>query len=475
MSGGSSSGTINLSISYLVPPPSPPNIFTSPARVSTILNKILGTSSQGSSGGGGGGGSNAGRDGTTSSNNSPLLDLEALCITPNEYVWNLSIKVEILDCALGGNIIDTSVLSLIGALKNFRLPSVLFPPKGEGARKSFPLVVPSIDQTPSPLPLHYTPIATTFALYSKHNVTSSNGEITSILDPTAEEEIVADGGCTISHTNHRELCLVDFVGGCELDPMEIFNLINVGKDVSVILYTQLENALNSAEEDVLKLKVLQLQLAREKSEKELYAASSLLPKSTSNNIGENEFVIDVNGLETSSKNSAETLKKAQEEEAYRRNALDYAGGHFAAKVKEGSRSTNNRDKQVGEMLKSVGRGGLIDDLVRLAGGDAVAMEAAGKSEKNLLADNGGWGGVTEEKIEVKEKKEKKEKKKKKKEVVESESEEETVMMQTSEFAVAPPTVPIAVLDTNKMEESDEEVDLSMGIKKKAKKSKKVKR
>jgi hypothetical protein len=54
---------------------------------------------------------------------SKCLDTSSLCIVSGEKVWQISCLVRIIDAA-GGNVLDTAILSAMGALRGFRKPDI---------------------------------------------------------------------------------------------------------------------------------------------------------------------------------------------------------------------------------------------------------------------------------------------------------------------------------------------------------------
>ena len=97
-------GFLNASVNFLQPPLCPSSVFTSPVRITSLLNRL----------------------------SLHLLDLDALVVVPKEYVWRLDVRVTILDSETGGNVIDSCLNSFVSALRFFRLPGTSL--NGEGGR-----------------------------------------------------------------------------------------------------------------------------------------------------------------------------------------------------------------------------------------------------------------------------------------------------------------------------------------------------
>lgn len=111
---------------------------------------------------------------------SKYIKMEDLCITPKEKVWNVYIDIYSLNA--DGNLLDAAGLGVIAALKNTKIPKydkkeekVIF---GESSDKKIPLK-------------NESPISITF--YKVGN--------NLILDPTLEEEDVAETRITIGSAN----------------------------------------------------------------------------------------------------------------------------------------------------------------------------------------------------------------------------------------------------------------------------------
>ncbi|EEC43406.1 predicted protein, partial [Phaeodactylum tricornutum CCAP 1055/1] len=143
------------------------------------------------------------------------LDTEALCVTPQYWVWKLSLAVTVLDD--GGNLMDASVLAALAALRHYRKPHVELAAEGSNSGVP-PRWIQSDLKEPVPLPLHHTPLSISFALLPHDTAAQStaSAKVTLLVDPDAREELVSVGTLSIAMNVHGEVCLLDFGGGCEL-------------------------------------------------------------------------------------------------------------------------------------------------------------------------------------------------------------------------------------------------------------------
>ena len=453
----SSCGILNMTVSYLTPPPHPVTIFTSPLRIQSVLSRLLGVSSASSS--------------------SPILDLEALVIVPDKYVWRLDVRVEVIDASDGGSAIDASVLAAISSLKHFRLPGTVF------AASGLPLVLPADDREPTPLPLHYAPVATSFALYAPFGASSgASAECINVCQPTAAEEATADGSCTIAVTSHSEVCLIDFVGGCEISIKGTKDLVEKGRKGGVATANELQRVLDAAEaavrdERLSRLKASSL-LVSQLSATAAAALPSLPP------------LYAVGKAEADPSAAAAVLARAAEDERYRQQALSYDVSHVAAKVKAAPEKASSKATKPSEAAKAAGGGssatGLLGDMLAfagkketakttptaaapapaLAGGEAEAAVALPKAAGGKKQPRASKGGDSDE--------------------------EAIVVLTTSEFGgvTAPPPPPTAATAATTQavkakpaakkggdDSSDDDIDLANAVKTKSKKdgAKKTKR
>lgn len=129
---------------------------------------------------------------------SGAIDLDKLCIIPNEKVWMVFIDVHVLDH--DGNLMDASALGAIAALKNARVPAKKF-----GLGEDFPL------------PLRDLPIAVTAVIL--------NGAI--ILDPNLDEEHIAAGKLTVISNSRGDLAGLQKSGSALLSPEQVLKIVEL--------------------------------------------------------------------------------------------------------------------------------------------------------------------------------------------------------------------------------------------------------
>lgn len=205
---------------------------------------------------------------------SDAIDLESLCVSVGEQVWQLKCSINVIDCS-GGNLVDMCCLAAMATLRAFRKAEVSFTTKtnivpsvaasissvkgsstSSSAVKLQELHVYSADERePLPLALHHTPLTITFALFAdivKDGSGSSGGSTattsTTILvaDPTAAEAQVMNGSISYSINAHRELCGINKPGHCPISQ----ELILKGAQLATARALQLHQLLSSALQDL---------------------------------------------------------------------------------------------------------------------------------------------------------------------------------------------------------------------------------
>lgn len=218
------------------------------------------------------------------------IDVEALCIAPGERVWQLRCDVHVLDDQ--GNLVDAVALGAIGALLHFRRADVSVSGR-EVTVHSY------TERAPVPLAIHHIPLCVTFGLFE--DVPAQLGELSLahadaarrpqsddsaegsaaaalarqlaaldttaqgwrpgsggggvargltdvvVADPTAREELAADGRATFVVNAHRELCGVHKLGGCPLALPVLTRCAALAGDVAVKRIAELRAALTAAD------------------------------------------------------------------------------------------------------------------------------------------------------------------------------------------------------------------------------------
>lgn len=107
---------------------------------------------------------------------SQMVDLEALCIEPEKEVWIMFTDIYVLD--YDGNLFDAAFLGAISALKN-----VMVPAKANDRGDDYPL------------PIGHLPIS----------VTAVQIENSILVDPTLDEEKVAEARLTVTTDENGDL------------------------------------------------------------------------------------------------------------------------------------------------------------------------------------------------------------------------------------------------------------------------------
>ena len=107
----------------------------------------------------------------------------------------------------------------MGALKHFRLPAISI-----DSSSNTITVHHSLEKTPSPLPLHHSPLLTSYAVLSPSAQASTETGLSSsspsplspvcLLDPSLEEELLCSHSkVSVSVNEHGEVCFVEQWGG----------------------------------------------------------------------------------------------------------------------------------------------------------------------------------------------------------------------------------------------------------------------
>lgn len=111
--------------------------------------------------------------------NSECIDPADLCIAKGKLVWVLYCDLVCLDD--DGSVLDVAVIALVTALRSVKLPKVEYDLDTK--------VIKVDDQQRVPLKLKCMPITSTFVVFEKKYL---------IVDPTADEESIAETTITIS-------------------------------------------------------------------------------------------------------------------------------------------------------------------------------------------------------------------------------------------------------------------------------------
>jgi len=162
---------------------------------------------------------------------SEVCDLKALSVVPAAWCWAIYIDILILE--VGGNLIDASSLAIKAALKSTMLPKLTIE---KGDENDF-----EISLTDDPLDgdlLKVQPALT---------VTIAKLGYRYVVDPTDEEEAVANANLVVSVKEDGEVGGVKKIGTGSLDPESIREMISLAKKAGKTLHRSLKRYLESNE------------------------------------------------------------------------------------------------------------------------------------------------------------------------------------------------------------------------------------
>jgi exosome complex component RRP45 len=410
------------------------------------------------------------------------LDTEALCVQAGTWVWRLNVHVTVLDDA--GNLVDATVLAAMAGLRHYRKPQVQI--RGEDAS---PQIIHSNVREPTPLPLHHTPLSISFALIHADDASlafsSCTSKVAALVDPTDREELVQTGSISLAMNIHSEVCLLDFGGGCELQPNQLKQCWNLAEKAILQLCQMLEETLGEADTKAQQERLQRLQ-ASGGTALTTYTNNNMMPTDSvpfaKDSIGQDFMEVDT---QTDWKDVSADVESAEaqineEEEAYRLQALDYAVGHVAAQVKErkksgGTTNSNKPGSLLAAMLQSAQQSAVCvmasSDTVPAEGSkETVSMGNNGVEKKDISISNDDDDAAQDEFEQFAKKATNAPKKQPI--AMDSDDEEETTALLTSEFQATPnpdtTKKPVIEINNNNNDDID---DLAMAIKKKKKKTK----
>lgn len=140
----------------------------------------------------------------------PHVDLKALCVEKDVLAWRVMLSTYCVDD--DGNVADAAVLAAVAALQDLRLPAVSMagatPDADDGSDEEEDdddddVLATVHENRSAPIALDSYPLSVTFALVDGH----------ALLDPSAEEEAVADSMVSLMVRPTGELCSVLKPGG----------------------------------------------------------------------------------------------------------------------------------------------------------------------------------------------------------------------------------------------------------------------
>ncbi|CAG9761878.1 unnamed protein product [Ceutorhynchus assimilis] len=141
--------------------------------------------------------------------NSKCINLEDLCILTDKLAWVLYADLICLD--YDGSLVDACMIALISCLKSVKLPEIDYDPALDIKQVNI--------ENMRPLKVHFTPVATTFAVFDDKII---------LADPVIEEENLCTGVLTIV-VSGDELCCVHKPGGSPLSEEELMDCIEKSK------------------------------------------------------------------------------------------------------------------------------------------------------------------------------------------------------------------------------------------------------
>jgi len=153
--------------------------------------------------------------------NSGCVDLSQLCIAKGKLAWVLYCDLVCLDD--DGAVLDVAVIALMAALKSLSLPKVTYDIDTKAIKVD--------DKVKSSLSMTCLPVATSFIMFEHKYL---------LVDPTADEESIADATVTIS-TCDGQLSYVYQPGGNPLEPKQFESLIKQANQREKYIKSLLKN------------------------------------------------------------------------------------------------------------------------------------------------------------------------------------------------------------------------------------------
>ena len=130
------------------------------------------------------------------------VDMEKLCIEPEKEVWIMFVDIHALD--YDGNLFDAANIAAMAAMK-----SAVVPAKRADKGEDFPL------------PVDHVPISVTAVKIGEHI----------LIDPTFDEEIVAEARLTVATNEEGNLCAMQKGGEGSLTVDEVLKIVDLSKSL----------------------------------------------------------------------------------------------------------------------------------------------------------------------------------------------------------------------------------------------------
>ena len=160
---------------------------------------------------------------------SHAVDLESLAIIPGEKVWILWVDLYILDH--DGNLFDASMLAAMAALKTTRLPDYEEYETGD--------IVVLRDKPGEPVKVTRDIVSVTTAKIGNYI----------IVDPSFEEEAIADTRMVLSFDRDGNIVGAQKTGDGGLTPKEFDKMVNISLRASKVYFKSLDEALGTGAGD----------------------------------------------------------------------------------------------------------------------------------------------------------------------------------------------------------------------------------
>ncbi len=160
---------------------------------------------------------------------SHAVDLESLAIIPGEKVWILWVDLYILDH--DGNLFDASMLATMAALKTTRLPDYEEYETGD--------IVVLREKPGEPVKVKRDIVSVTTAKIGNYI----------IVDPSFEEEVIADTRMVLSFDRDGNIVGAQKTGDGGLTPKEFDKMVNISLRASKVYFKSLDEALGTGAGD----------------------------------------------------------------------------------------------------------------------------------------------------------------------------------------------------------------------------------
>jgi exosome complex component RRP42 len=150
---------------------------------------------------------------------SPLVDLEKLCIVEGDKVWKLHVDINVLD--FDGNLMDAACLAAVSALLTTKIPTVKF--------VNDELFIDT--DTVTKLPIKHLSVLCT--------VVKINDSL--LVDPLYVEETLMEASLSIGFRDDGTLCAIQKCGLNLMSVKEVMQAMNIAFNNSRKLFSILDN------------------------------------------------------------------------------------------------------------------------------------------------------------------------------------------------------------------------------------------